>query len=126
MLKVEEDNNYWVFSVDIAEGTGGDYSVINIFQLKMLDKADWKGVTTPGSFVDFFGIHQVGRFRSNSHTIEEFAKTLYILGFDLFYSENVKLAMHYAYFLNARKYVIHLIQIKIDPFDRHRRILNIE
>ena len=48
--EIEEDYNYWVFSVDIAEGTGGDYSVINIFQIKMLDKEDWKGVTTPGSF----------------------------------------------------------------------------
>ena len=53
---VEEDSNYWVFSVDIAEGTGGDFSVINIFEVKMLDEKDWKGVTTPGSFVDFFGI----------------------------------------------------------------------
>ena len=68
--EIEEDYNYWVFSVDIAEGVGGDYSVINIFQVKMLDFKDWSGVTTPGSFVDFFGISQVGRFRSNSHTIE--------------------------------------------------------
>ncbi len=96
--EIEEDYNYWVFSVDIAEGTGGDYSVINIFQLKMLDEKDWKGITTPGSFVDFFGIKQVGRFRSNSHTIEEFAKVLYILGFDLFYSENVKLIIEWNMF----------------------------
>ena len=95
---VEEDSNYWVFSVDIAEGTGGDFSVINIFEVKMLDEKDWKGVTTPGSFVDFFGIRQVGRFRSNSHTIEEFAKALYILGFDLFYSENVKLIIEWNMF----------------------------
>ena len=96
--EIEEDYNYWVFSVDIAEGVGGDYSVINIFQIKMLDEKDWKGVTTPGSFVDFFGIRQVGRFRSNSHTIEEFAKTLYILAFDLFYSENVKLIIEWNMF----------------------------
>jgi hypothetical protein len=96
--EIEEDYNYWVFSVDIAEGVGGDYSVINIFQIKMLDEKDWKGVTTPGSFVDFFGIRQVGRFRSNSHTIEEFAKTLYILAFDLFHSENVKLIIEWNMF----------------------------
>jgi hypothetical protein len=96
--EIEEDYNYWVFSVDIAEGTGGDYSVINIFQVKMLDKSDWKSVTTPGSFVDFFGIRQIARFRSNEHTIEEFAKTLYILAFDLFYSENVKLIIEWNMF----------------------------
>ena len=96
--EIEEDYNYWVFSVDIAEGVGGDYSVINIFQVKMLDFKDWSGVTTPGSFVDFFGISQVGRFRSNSHTIEEFAKSLYILSFDLFFSENVKLIIEWNMF----------------------------
>ena len=96
--EIEEDYNYWVFSVDIAEGTSGDYSVINIFQIQMLDQSDWKNVTTPGSFIDFFGIRQVGRFRSNEHTIEEFAKTLYILAFDLFYSENVKLIIEWNMF----------------------------
>jgi len=96
--EIEEDYNYWVFSVDIAEGVGGDYSVINIFQLKMLDINDWGSVTTPGSFVDFFAISQVGRFRSNSHTIEEFAKSLYILAFDLFFSENVKLIIEWNMF----------------------------
>ena len=96
--EIEEDYNYWVFSVDIAEGVGGDYSVINIFQLKMLDPTDWKSITTPGSFVDFFAISQVGRFRSNSHTIEEFAKSLYILTFDLFFSENVKLIIEWNMF----------------------------
>ena len=96
--EIEEDYNHWVFSIDIAEGAGGDYSVINIFQIKMLDEKDWKGVTTPGSFVDFFGLKQVGRFRSNSHTIEEFAKTLYILAFDLFFSENIKLIIEWNMF----------------------------
>jgi hypothetical protein len=96
--EIEEDYNYWVFSVDIAEGVGGDYSVINIFQVKMLDEKDWKSITTPGSFVDFFAISQVGRFRSNAHTIEEFAKSLYILTFDMFFSENVKLIIEWNMF----------------------------
>jgi hypothetical protein len=96
--EIEEDYHYWVFSEDIAEGVGGDYSVINIFQVKMLDQSDWKSVTTPGSFVDFFAISQIGRFRSNSHTIEEFAKALYILAFDLFFSENVKLIIEWNMF----------------------------
>lgn len=96
--EIEEDYNYWVFSVDIAEGVGGDYSVINIFQVKMLEEKDWLSVTTPGSFVDFFSISQVGRFRSNEHTIEEFAKSLYILAFDLFFSENVKLIIEWNMF----------------------------
>lgn len=96
--EAEEDENYWLFSVDIAEGNGGDYSVINIFKIEIMDERDFTKVTSPGSFVDFFRIIQVGRFRSNEHTIEDFAKVLYILAFDMFYSENVKMIIEWNMF----------------------------
>lgn len=96
--EIEEDINYWVFSIDIAEGNGGDYSVINIFKIELMDEKDWKKVASPGSFVDFFRLRQVGRFRSNEHTIEEFAKAIYILAFDMFYSENLKLIIEWNMF----------------------------
>jgi len=96
--EVEEDTNYWVFSIDIAEGNGGDYSIINIFKIEIMDELDWKRITSPGSFIDFFRIRQIGRFRSNEHTIEEFAKAVYILAFDMFHSENVKLIIEWNMF----------------------------
>jgi hypothetical protein len=96
--EIEEDTNYWVFSIDIAEGNGGDYSIINIFKIELMDEKDWKKVTSPGSFTDFFRLRQVGRFRSNEHAIEEFAKAVYILAFDMFYSENVKLIIEWNMF----------------------------
>lgn len=96
--EIEEDTNYWVFSIDIAEGNGGDYSVINIFKIELMDEKDWKKVASPGSFVDFFRLRQIGRFRSNEHTIEEFAKAIYILAFDMFYSENLKLIIEWNMF----------------------------
>jgi hypothetical protein len=96
--EIEEDTNYWVFSIDIAEGNGGDYSIINIFKIEIMDEQDWKRITSPGSFVDFFRLRQVGRFRSNEHTIEEFAKAVYILAFDMFHSENVKMIIEWNMF----------------------------
>lgn len=96
--EIEEDTNYWLFSIDIAEGNGGDYSIINIFKIEIMDEQDWKRVTSPGSFVDFFRIRQIGRFRSNEHTIEEFAKAVYILAFDMFHSENVKMIIEWNMF----------------------------
>jgi len=96
--EIEEDTNYWVFSIDIAEGNGGDYSIINIFKIEIMDEQDWKKITSPGSFIDFFRLRQVGRFRSNDHTIEEFAKAVYILSFDMFHSENVKLIIEWNMF----------------------------
>lgn len=94
----QEDLNYWLFSIDIAEGTGGDYSIINIFKIEIMEENDWKKVTSPGSFVDFYRIRQIGRFRSNGHTIEEFAKSIYILAYDVFYSENVKMIIEWNMF----------------------------
>jgi hypothetical protein len=96
--EIEEDTNYWVFSIDIAEGNGGDYSIINIFKIELMDENDWKRITSPGAFTDFFRLRQVGRFRSNEHTIEEFAKAVYILSFDMFYSENLKLIIEWNMF----------------------------
>lgn len=93
--EVREQHNYWLFSVDIAEGNGGDYSVINIFQVAPMAIEDFDKVVSPGSMMDFFGLKQVGRFKSNQHPIEDFAKVLYILGFEVFYSENMKMLIEW-------------------------------
>jgi hypothetical protein len=94
----QDDSRYYVFSIDIAEGNGGDYSVCNIFEIDIIDEADFKKVTSPGSFADFFGLRQVALFRSNEHSIEEFAKIVYVLAFDIFYSENIKMVVEWNMF----------------------------
>lgn len=93
--EAKEHHNYWLFSVDIAEGNGGDYSVINIFQVSPMAIEDFDKVISPGSMMDFFGLKQIGRFKSNQHPIEDFAKVLYILGFEVFYSENMKMLIEW-------------------------------
>lgn len=87
--------NFWLFTVDIAEGNGGDYSVINIFQVSPMDFKEIENVQNPGAMYDFFKFKQVARFRSNEHVIEDFAKVLYVLAVDIFYSENVKLIVEF-------------------------------
>ena len=98
MDNVESEDHYWMFSIDLAEGNGGDNSVINIFEIELMDESDFGKIKNPGSFMDFFRINQVGRFKSNEHTIEEFAKVLYTLAFDVFYSENVKMVIEWNMF----------------------------
>lgn len=90
-----ESSNYWMFSVDIAEGNGGDASVINIFKISPMALENFKKIVSPGSMIDFFGLTQVGRFRSNTCSIDDFAKVLYILAYDVFYQENVKLLIEW-------------------------------
>ena len=95
---IEEAGNeekYYLFTVDIAEGNGGDYSVINMFEVEPLPDKDIENYINPGAMYDFFRINQVVIFRSNEHPIEDFAKILYILALDEFNPENVKLIIEY-------------------------------
>ena len=94
----EDANNkkkYWLFSVDIAEGSGGDYSIINVFEVKPMEHEDIKNSINPGAMYDFFKLEQVALFRSNEHTIEDFAKILYTLSLEIFNGENVKMIVEY-------------------------------
>jgi len=90
-----DPERFWLFSVDIAEGNGGDYSVINVFSIEPMDDSELKSVVNPGAMYDFFKFNQIARFRSNEHVIEDFAKVLYVLAIDIFYSENVKMIIEY-------------------------------
>ena len=91
----QNDEKYYVFSVDIAEGSLRDYSIINMFEIEIMPELDFKRLHNPGSFMDFFRIRQIGRFKSNEHSIEEFSKILYTLAFDIFYSENLKIVIEW-------------------------------
>jgi hypothetical protein len=91
----KEEGRYYVFSVDIAEGNGGDYSVINMFEIVPMKKKQMKYVQNPGAMYDFFTLKQIGLFRSNEHVIEDFAKVLYTLSVEIFEPENVKLIIEY-------------------------------
>lgn len=97
MSDCKDDEKYHVFSVDIADGSGGDYSVINIFQINLVDKKYWKYFISPSAMKDFFGLTQVARFTSNEHSIEDFSKILYTLAVEVFHSENTKLVIEWNY-----------------------------
>ena len=92
---LQDEGRYFVFSVDIAEGNGGDYSVINMFEIVPMSKKHMKYIPNPGAMYDFFKLEQVGIFRSNEHVIEDFAKVLYTLGVEVFNPENTKLIIEY-------------------------------
>ena len=91
----KEKDRYFAFSVDIAEGNGGDYSVINMFELVPQNKTEIGSSVNPGAMYDFFKMKQIGIFRSNEHVIEDFAKILYTLAVDIFNPENMKLIIEY-------------------------------
>jgi hypothetical protein len=83
-----------VISVDISEGLGQDYSIMNIFKIAKKDmdliesqKAAYKSVT------DFIRLEQIGLFRSNLISVKQLAEILYILAFEYFNPDNVKIVL---------------------------------
>jgi len=86
---------FYLFSVDIAEGNGGDYSVINMFEVEPMTDDDIRNFISPGAMYDFFRLRQVGVFKSNEHPIEDFAKILYTLAVDIFNPENLKMVIEF-------------------------------
>ena len=83
-----------VISVDISEGLGQDYSVINIFRLNNKSKQliDSQKVAYK-SIVDFFKLDQIGIFRSNFVSVKQLAELLYILVFEYLNPENVRVVL---------------------------------
>ena len=75
-------NYHIVASIDLSEGLGGDYSVVNIFRLMVKDEADYP--LNFKSIYDFFKLEQIGMFRSNMHDVGEIAELCYLLFFDVF------------------------------------------
>jgi hypothetical protein len=93
-LPVRRKNYKIIISVDISEGLGQDYSVINIFRITPkskelidLQKPSYK------SIVDFFRLEQIGLFRSNLVSVKQLAEFLYVLAFDYLNPENVKIVL---------------------------------
>lgn len=93
-LPINRKNEKFILSVDISEGLGQDYSIINIFKItkKSTDlieqqKMKYKSIT------DFFKLEQVGLFRSNLVSVKQLAELLYVLAYDYLNPENVKIVL---------------------------------
>lgn len=83
-----------VMSVDISEGLGQDYSVINIFKIspKPLDIVELQKINYD-NISDFFCLEQIGLFRSNVVSVKQLAEVFYTLLFEYFNYENFKVVL---------------------------------
>ena len=83
----------FIISVDLAGGTRGDFTVLNIFRVVPLPR---KVIETMDDFEDesdFFGLLQVGIFRDNEIQIEEVKKLLECLIVDIFDKEKISILL---------------------------------
>lgn len=80
-----------VMSIDISEGLGQDYSIINIFKIaKKPDEVIAANISTYTSMSDFFGLVQIGMYRSNLVSVKQLAEVFYTLAFEFFNPDNFK------------------------------------
>jgi hypothetical protein len=93
--EIENDQNFYVMSIDLSEGVGRDYTVFNIFKVNPISIEDAKKIKSPSSIADFFGLEQIGIFRSNLLNIDDVSKILYALVVNVFNQENLRLIIEY-------------------------------
>lgn len=91
-------NHHLVLSIDLAEGLGRDYTVMQIFKVSPKCEA---GFEIPNQDVfqleNHFYLEQIGIFRDNMVSIDEFAKICYTFLFSnkIINSENVKVVLEW-------------------------------
>lgn len=95
LFNLSEVKNYHIYiGVDLSEGLGEDYSVFNIFRL--MPKTEEEIKRYKNKFVDiydYFKLEQIGIFKSNVYSVEEIAPILYMLTFEFFNPDNVRIAL---------------------------------
>jgi len=93
--ELKDNKNFFVLSIDLAEGVGLDYSILNIFKVVPIDPKYHKEITNPGSIYEFFQLKQVGIFRCNVMSIPDLSKIIYELCVSIFEPENLRVVLEY-------------------------------
>ena len=95
LYDIDKKHDRFVFSVDIADGSGKDFSIINIFKVTTLSAAAIRKMKNDRveNESSLFRLQQIGLFRSNTAGADDLAKVCGILLFKVFEAENVKIAL---------------------------------
>ena len=83
-----DQGSKFVFSIDLAGGTGGDYSVITIYKIIPVSKNQMDKITVATSIKDFYKMVEVAKIRTNEVEVDTLAKIFYHVVMDVF-NENL-------------------------------------
>lgn len=83
-----DQSSKFVFSIDLAGGTGGDYSVITIYKIIPVSKNQMDKITVATSVKDFYKMVEVAKIRTNEVEVDTLAKIFYHIVMDVF-NENL-------------------------------------
>jgi hypothetical protein len=83
-----------IMSIDISEGLGQDYTIINIFRIALkpieLIEAQKSNLY---DFSDFFWLEQIGLYRSNLISVKQLSDLFYMLAFEYFDYEKFRVVL---------------------------------
>jgi hypothetical protein len=83
-----------VFSIDTADGIGGDYSVLNIYKAVALPVRELtKKINIVKNEVDTISLVQVGYFRSNQIDINEFSIACEHIIYEIFNTDQTRIVL---------------------------------
>lgn len=82
-----------VFSIDISDGVGKDFSVINIFELEPNSLPMVRKIKDFRDETGFYRLRQVGLFHSNKHSVEDLSRVVETLLFETFNYEKTKIVL---------------------------------
>jgi hypothetical protein len=92
---IDKSTDRFAFTIDIADGAGKDYSVINIFKLEPMSPAAIRTLRRDRVEDEsgMFRVTQIGMFRSNKADADVLAKMCEVLLFKVFGSDIVRIAL---------------------------------
>ena len=90
----KNDTSNYVFTIDTADGTGGDYSVLNIYKVSTLPVSELlKKKEAVRSELDTVTLVQIGRFRTNELDINQFSAAVEYITYHIFDPDRVRIVL---------------------------------
>lgn len=91
---IDEEDRFF-FSIDISDGIGRDYSVINIFRIEEMSRSSIRKIRKDRAEDErsFYRLVQIGLYRSNKAAVEDLARIAEILFYNVFVPENISVAL---------------------------------
>ena len=100
----KNDRSNFVFSIDTADGVGGDYSVINIFKVTTLPISELlKKKESVRSELDTISLVQIGAVRTNELDINQFSAVAEYLIYKIFNPDRVRVVLE----INHKGEIVH-------------------
>jgi hypothetical protein len=91
--RIDLKKDRFVMSVDIGDGIGSDYTVCNIFKLELQSFVQIRKIKDYEDESSFFRLKQVGIWRSNVYSVDDFSKILEALVFKVFQQDIVRIVL---------------------------------